>query len=206
MSFLSILSAVVVTSCRPSTSTEMEDELTSSVPAIVQVNTSRGKVISLSLTSSQRHSIQADVYETTVSDFRAFINDTDYSTTADSFGWSGIFDTSVPGWTVTEDANWEKHDGVTMANAHLPVVHVSYYDACAYCDWKGGRLPTAPEWDQLAGDSIITGNIWEGLFPHVDKGTDGYKGYTAPVGQFQPNAYGYHDMFGNVWEWDKLTV
>ncbi|NNE37349.1 MAG: SUMF1/EgtB/PvdO family nonheme iron enzyme, partial [Gammaproteobacteria bacterium] len=50
-------------------------------------------------------------------------------------------------------------------------------------------------------DTVILGNIWEGLFPHVDQGIDGYTIQLAPRGQFQPNKDGYYDIFGNAWEW-----
>lgn len=142
-----------------------------------------------------------DITEVTVGEFRAFINVEKYQTTADSFGWSGYFDPIKTNWDVLELANWEKQDGNSVTPDEYPVVHVSYKDACDYCKWKGGRLPTAEEWDQLAGDSVILGNIWEGLFPHVDEGKDGFKTMSAPVKSFTPNKYGYHDLFGNVWEW-----
>ncbi len=145
--------------------------------------------------------VRADRYEVTVAQFREFITSTGHITTADSFAWSGVFDTILMDWKIVEGANWEHHDGHTIAEDIMPVVHVSYFDACAYCKWKNGRLPSADEWDLIAGDTVITGNVWQGLFPYVDKGDDGYRIKAAPVGQFTPNISGYYDLFGNVWEW-----
>lgn len=145
--------------------------------------------------------IKADTFEATVGEFTEFIKETNYTTTADSFGWSGIWNIEAAKWDVGDNANWKLHDGKTEAPEDMPVVHLSYRDACEYCKWKGGRLPTAKEWDYLAGDTVIVGNVWQGLFPHVDEGLDGFLTVAAPVGKFSANAYGYHDMFGNVWEW-----
>ncbi len=145
--------------------------------------------------------ILVDTFEVSVGDFALFVEATKYQTTADSFGWSGLWDLTNGEWSVGENANWKKHDGINEAPENVPVVHVSYRDACDYCAWKNGRLPSATEWDSYAGDTVIVGNVWQGLFPKVDEGLDGYKTVVAPVGSFTPNASGYHDLFGNVWEW-----
>jgi formylglycine-generating enzyme required for sulfatase activity len=43
-------------------------------------------------------------------------------------------------------------------------------------------------------------NIWQGEFPQLNTGEDGFLG-TAPVDAFAPNAYGLFNTTGNVWEW-----
>ena len=153
-----------------------------------------------------QHQFSVNKYEITVTEFAQFVEEKNYTTTADSFKWSGVFSTEKNGWEVVEFANWQKPDGKTKAGQKQPVTHISYYDAEAFCSSKGGRLPTANEWDILAGDSIIVGNVWQGPFPVLDEGKDGYKKKTAPVGQFKANQFGLYDVFGNVWEWTSSTT
>lgn len=92
------------------------------------------------------------------------------------------------------------------ADGTHPVVNVTWDEATAYCEWAGGRLPTEAEWEHAA-----RGGLDGQLFPWGDEFTGQANGrhnlkterfdFTAPVATFPPNAFGLHDMAGNVWEW-----
>lgn len=122
-------------------------------------------------------------------------------------------------WAWKPKANWKQPEGPGSSiedRMDHPVVHVSYFDAEAYAEWKGMRLPTEAQWEYAArgGKKAMTFtwgnqplsettpkiNTWQGEFPTKNTLADGYYS-TSPVTAFEPNAYGLYDMTGNVWEW-----
>ncbi|MFN3515198.1 MAG: formylglycine-generating enzyme family protein [Phenylobacterium sp.] len=125
-------------------------------------------------------------------------------------------------WRIVPGADWRHPEGPGSSiegKAAWPVVHIAYEDALAYARWLGRDLPTEAEWEfaargGLAGKRFAWGdddqqaaepkaNAWQGVFPALDTGQDGYKAQSAPVGCYPANGFGLHDMSGNVWEWTK---
>lgn len=126
---------------------------------------------------------------------------------------------AIPWWRRVSGASWCKPEGAASQiewRMNHPVVHVSHNDALAYCSWADIRLPTEAEWecaargglvqrrfpwgDELEQDSTHHCNVWQGKFPEINTGEDGFEG-TAPVDAYEPNGFGLFNMVGNTWEW-----
>ena len=165
--------------------------------------------------------------------FADFVRDTRYITDAERSGASFVFygqlpgggDTSslpappgLPWWRLVAGASWQRPEGpgsYVHDRADYPVVHVSWFDAQAYCAWSGQRLPTEAQWecaargglqgkrypwgDELMPDGHMRCNIWQGTFP--DSPAVGWTPGPQPVRSFEANGYGLYNTAGNVWEW-----
>ncbi len=162
--------------------------------------------------------------EVTVGQWRAFVKKTGYRTEAE--GGDGGITLGAGGttWEKRADAIWSRplplhqHE---FEDAH-PVTQVSWNDAQAFCDASGYRLPSEAEWEYACRAGTGTAYWWgetecggkgkgnfadqalKRTFPGWKWATfsfDDGQVFSAPVGTYAANAWGFRDMLGNVWEW-----
>jgi formylglycine-generating enzyme required for sulfatase activity len=166
--------------------------------------------------------------EITVDQFRTFVRAAGFTPTSTRNARSTIYDERSGAMVERQGATWESDHSGNPAQGNLPVVHVGWNDAKAYVDWLSAqtgrryRLPSEAEFEyvlraggntrypwgaedpervlaNLTGerDRSATGRNWVNAF---DGYGDGYWG-AAPVGSFEANRFGLHDLAGNVSEW-----
>jgi formylglycine-generating enzyme required for sulfatase activity len=100
-----------------------------------------------------------------------------------------------------EPADWQEQ----QEHPNWPVVHVTWYQADAYCKWAGGRLPTEEEWERSARGPNGMKYPWgkDDIDPSLANYNGSKVGHATPVGLYPcgVSAEGLLDMVGNVWEW-----
>ncbi len=107
-----------------------------------------------------------------------------------------------------------RYDRIVPLESHLPVIHVGWYEAEAYCRWAQRRLPTEAEWELAASGepaadrrSLRAGKRrfpWGNSLPAPDQANlDGRSDGCVPVNLLAAgdSPYGCRQMIGNVWEW-----
>ena len=172
-----------------------------------------------------RHRVTVDrialgVHEVTRDEYAAFVA----ATGRGAGDRCRAFDADDGRWEWRSEASW-RSPGYPQAGDH-PVVCVNWEDAQAYVRWlsaetgKAYRLPSEAGWEYAARAGTTTRRHW-GDDPDdgcayangadttfkarvddwtVADCTDGAV-WTSLVGAYEPNAFGLHDMLGNVWEW-----
>ncbi len=88
---------------------------------------------------------------------------------------------------------------------NCPVSFVSWYGAQAFAEWVGGTIPTEAQWEFACRAGSTTAYYYGddssklGDYCIFEDNCEGE--YASAVGSKQPNAWGLHDMHGNVSEW-----
>jgi len=116
------------------------------------------------------------------------------------------------GWMTVNEQRWQaplywtKHDGAwwhfTLSgfrpvDESEPVTHVSYFEADAYANWAGARLPTEFEWERAALECRVEGNFVESELFHPAAVLSAVSAENTMKDRW------LHQMFGDVWEWTR---
>ena len=147
-------------------------------------------------------------YEVTRRQFAAFVDATGHRTEAEQNGTA--YGRPADGvWALLPGNTWRSPANLAQTDDH-PVVCVSWNDAKAFCDWLSNkhkrevRLPTEAEWEYACRaetlSSWASGELDSSLTDYAWIATNS-NWRTQPVGRKKPNAWGFHDMHGNAWEW-----
>ena len=129
--------------------------------------------------------------------------------------WRQASGAECPVYWRSHDDGWQRRvfDTWRELEENVPVVHVNWYEADAWCRWAGRRLPTEPEWE-VAALAEVEGDTLTGTrrrYPWADSpepsseraNLDGDGGGLWPITSAAAGdtPAGCRQMLGNVWEW-----
>ncbi len=116
-------------------------------------------------------------------EYLEFVKAGGYQTAAywysDAWAWVNQHNITNPLYWHQKDGQWYRYSlaGLELLPMDEPATHVSHYEAAAYAEWKGMRLPTEFEWE-IATDKLDWGQRWE----HTQSAYLPYPGYQKPAG------------------------
>jgi len=114
-----------------------------------------------------------------------------------SLGWTTVNEQNwrAPLYWTERDGEWWNFtlSGLRKVDPNEPVTHLSYFEADAYANWAGARLPTEFEWERAATNIEIQGNFVERERFHP-----------APLSRSLEKGR-LTQMFGDVWEWTRSS-
>jgi iron(II)-dependent oxidoreductase len=158
--------------------------------------------------------------QVTEGEFAAFVDDGGYKDdrwwSAAGLIWRNGVEARCPVyWSREANGRWLKRafDKLVPIEPRLPVIHVSWYEAEAYCNWAGRRLPTEVEWEVAsAAEPGDDGTLstrhrrfpWGDETPTPDRANlDWTRRGCIDVGALpeSDSAFGCRQMIGNAWEW-----
>lgn len=148
-------------------------------------------------------------------DYAAFVDDGGYARRelwcAEGWTWREAAGAEHPVYWKASNAMWfeRRFDAMEPLDADLPVMHVNWYEASAYCRWAGRRLPTEAEWECAAatapeGVERKRRYPWGEVSPTAGRANlFGCAAGRVSVGALSAgdSAWGCRQMLGNVWEW-----
>lgn len=156
-------------------------------------------------------------------EYIAFIEDNGYNRPEFwlSLGWMTVNEQpwNAPLYWMRRDGAWWNFtlSGLRPVDQSEPVTHVSYFEADAYANWAGARLPTEFEWERAALACPVKGNFVEDENFHPlptsysepspqSSGRDRDAGAALRGGREAPGegcSSKLSQMFGDVWEWTR---
>jgi ergothioneine biosynthesis protein EgtB len=114
-----------------------------------------------------------------------------------SLGWTTVNEQNwrAPLYWIERDGQWWNFtlSGLREIDPNEPVTHLSYFEADAYANWAGARLPTEFEWEHAAAKIDIDGNFVE------------TEQFHPAVLNKSPRDQQFAQMFGDVWEWTRSS-